>query len=161
MMEQFNKDFKSSLMFPEDDGNQEEGAQVCPAVMKLSYLPSCHSVLPLCRRGVMPCCHAVLLYRSGEIEFLLASQICIATQVLPSSGDMFIFFRNSMVQCSALSNEQPLFDLHNVFKTTLSYVPGKLAGSLEGDMACTYVGRMQPRCSKATYPRLLLWPSCS
>eukprot|EP00045_Choanoeca_perplexa_P013840 m.158760 g.158760 ORF g.158760 m.158760 type:complete len:855 (+) comp16474_c0_seq1:115-2679(+) len=78
MLDQFSKDFKSSLIFPEDDGNQDEGAQV-----------------------------------------------------LPSSGDMFIFFRNSMVQCSALSNEQPLFDLHNVFKTTLSsYAANVLKGNL-------------------------------
>eukprot|EP00730_Choanoeca_flexa_P002597 TRINITY_DN11107_c0_g1_i5.p1 TRINITY_DN11107_c0_g1~~TRINITY_DN11107_c0_g1_i5.p1 ORF type:complete len:881 (+),score=282.96 TRINITY_DN11107_c0_g1_i5:79-2643(+) len=78
MLDQFNSDFKSSLVFPDDDGTHDEGAQV-----------------------------------------------------LPSSGDMFIFFRNAMVQCSALSNEQPLFDLHNVFKNTLSnYASTILKGNL-------------------------------
>ena len=40
-------------------------------------------------------------------------------QVLPSSGDMFVFFRNSMVQCAALSTGEPLFNLYGVFKKAL------------------------------------------
>ncbi|EDQ87874.1 uncharacterized protein MONBRDRAFT_26906 [Monosiga brevicollis MX1] len=66
MLDQFARDFKSALMFPDDDGSHDEGAKV-----------------------------------------------------LPSSGDMFVFFRNSMVQCSSLSTGQPLFELYAVFKRVL------------------------------------------
>jgi len=37
-------------------------------------------------------------------------------RVLPSAGELFLFFRNSMVQCASLSDEEPLFNLYLVFK---------------------------------------------
>ena len=39
--------------------------------------------------------------------------------MLPTVTDLFIFFKNSIVQCGQLSVKQPLFDLYRVFKKYL------------------------------------------
>ena len=47
--------------------------------------------------------------------------------MLPSSGEMFVFFRNSMKQCASLSTAEPLYDLYLVFKKYLKCAaPGEL-----------------------------------
>lgn len=41
------------------------------------------------------------------------------TTVFPSSGDLFVFYKKCMVQCTQLSNEQPMYDLAMIFKKYL------------------------------------------
>lgn len=51
--------------------------------------------------------------------------------VLPSSTELFYFYRETLEKCAKLSNKQPLLDLCNVFKRWLKvYAEEVLAASL-------------------------------
>ena len=47
-------------------------------------------------------------------------------RVLPSAGEMFMFFRSTMMQCSQLSDKEPLFELYLVFKKYLALYARRL-----------------------------------
>lgn len=42
-----------------------------------------------------------------------------SSNVLPSSADLFVFYKKCMVQCSQLSTGQPMLDLTRVFQKYL------------------------------------------
>ena len=112
MLDQFARDFKSALMFPDDDGSHDEGAKVLVTIRYGQF----GRAIRLWRGSVRP---DSLGYDSERFMTMLC--LSCLPQVLPSSGDMFVFFRNSMVQCSSLSTGQPLFELYAVFKRVLGY----------------------------------------
>ena len=47
-------------------------------------------------------------------------------QTLESCGDMFTFFRNSVVQCKQLGSQKAIFDLYIVFKKYLGVYAKKI-----------------------------------
>lgn len=52
-------------------------------------------------------------------------------KVLQSSSDLFLFFKNSLVQCSAMSTKDPLWQLYKLFNVYLKqYATRVLHGSL-------------------------------
>lgn len=48
------------------------------------------------------------------------------TTVFPSSGDLFVFYKKCMVQCTQLSNDQPMYDLAMIFKKYLREYASKV-----------------------------------
>lgn len=63
-------------------------------------------------------------------------------KVLPSSSDLFLFFKNCMVQCTAMSARDPLWQLYKLFGTSLDQYAARV---LTGSLPRTHDGRLSRR----------------